>query len=94
MTSGRTVNVRVWRPVHEAYRDLSNEANIMLSDLVSLVLLYAAFQEPLITYVLQEEFELNFEAARKYAKELKDRIIENLEVLEVVEGVPEEEIKA
>ena len=63
---------RVWRRIYEPYRKIGKEAGIATSDFISLVLYHVAFDEPLITYVLQNEFEMSFNEAREFAKKLAD----------------------
>lgn len=65
-----TVSFRIWRSIYKPYRSLSKEAKITVSDLISLVLYHTAFDEPLIAYILQEEFEIDFETAKDYASKL------------------------
>ena len=90
-TVATTKSVRIWKEVHEPYRDISNEASIVLSDFISLVLLYASFEEWLITYILQEEFEIGFEYAKKYAMELRKRMVETLKAMEVLKQIAKTE---
>ena len=81
-----TATVRVWKGIHEAYKELAEDCSALLSDIISFVLLYAALEDWLITFILQAEYELNFEAARKYAGKLKEKLTELIEVLEAVES--------
>ena len=68
--STSAVSVRIWRRIYEPYRNLSKEAKITASDLISLVLYHTAFDEPLIAYILQEEFDIDFELAKDFASKL------------------------
>jgi len=83
--------MRVWREVKEAYHEIGDKAKVVLSDFTSLVLMYAALEEWLITYILQEEFELGFGAAKQYAQKLRERMQKIKKIYEEVSGFAEEE---
>ena len=67
-----TSPIRIWKGVYEPYRDLGKDARITISDLISLVLYHTAFDEPLIIYILQEEFGIDFDTAKEYATKLAE----------------------
>ena len=86
-----TVTMRVWREIRDAYKGVADKANILLSDLVSLVLLYAGLETWLIVYILQEEFELEFEEACECAEMLLNKLVEKQKEYAEVKASAEEE---
>ena len=72
----RTRMVRVWGIVHKVYKEFCDDAKVTMSDFLSLLLYHVAFDEPLITYVLQNEFEMEFDEARDLAEKLAEKMEE------------------
>jgi len=70
-----TVPIRVWKDLYDVYKEVSDKAKIILSDFISLILLYAGVKEwLLISYVLQKEFDLKYEEAYEYATFIRDNL--------------------
>lgn len=87
-----SVVTRVYREVRDLYKELSNDAGVIMCDLISLTLLHAAQNQYLMTYILQEEFDLRYSAARELAFKLSKKAKEILSAYEVLSSAEKEEI--
>ncbi len=84
--------VRIYRPVYNVLRELSEREGIILSDLVSVILFRVALENPsLLKVVLTEEFGMDYEDAYEIAESLGDRMLEEITRYENKE---KEEVKA
>ncbi len=71
-------NVRVWEEVWAVYREVAKKHGLKISDLVSIVLLYAPVFSPLSVVVgLEDNYDITREEALDIAFDLKETI-ENL----------------
>ena len=71
--------VRIWREVHEAYREVAMELGISTSDLICIVLTYAPTISPYTVAVgLEENYDLDGKTALSIVEKLRGKLIENL----------------
>lgn len=69
--------MRVWEEVWAVYREVAKKYGLKISDLVSIVLLYAPILAPLaLVYGLEDNYPISREAAMSIASELKDSLAE------------------
>jgi len=76
---------RIWPEVYDAYGDLCKAHGVMLSDLISLILLFAPFEAPaLIRVVLMDNWDFTSVQAGLFIADLASKLLENVET--VAEG--------
>jgi len=69
--------IRVWRDVYSVYREVAEAKKFAISDLVSIVLIYAAVFSPLSVAVgLWSNYDMDLDEALNIAFELQEKILE------------------
>ena len=71
--------IRVWRDIYSVYREVAEAKKFAISDLVSIVLIYAAVFSPLSVAVgLWSNYDMDLDEALNIAFELQEKILEVL----------------
>jgi len=84
----KSVTVRVWTQVYEAYKDTAEEHNLGVTDLISVLLLAVASFDPLFAaWVIMDAFELTPEEALEVVKTLQENLERTQEVAEVIRSI-------
>lgn len=84
--------VRMWDEVHYVYKQVADKHQLTLSHLVNILLLVLPVECPgCVAYALQEGFEMKSQRAREIMADLREKVLEIIQLASGAESHEKEE---